>query len=101
MNWKCKKDVMLFGKKLADEGDIVTKGQVLGNDSISITIDEDLLSNGELFEKIQNVKISSRDYEAQTEDIEKEWIIELKITTTRRKLRKIEQFIQAEIEKML
>lgn len=101
MKWKCKKDVILFGKKLAEEGDIVSEGQVLGNDSISITIDEDLLSNEELFERVHNIKISSKDYEPQNEDIEKEWIIELKVKTTRKKLRKIEEFIQNEVEKML
>jgi hypothetical protein len=101
MKWKCKKDVVLFGKKLAEKDDLIIEGQTLDNGSISITIDQELLSNNDLFEKIEGIQVSSKDFEPSSEDIEKEWIIELKVKTTRKNLRRIEQFIQSEVEKMI
>ncbi len=101
MKWKCKTDVVLFGKVLATAGDIVSEGQTLTNGNIAISIDSEMLSDEEVFEKIQHVSVVTKAFNKASEEEEKEWIVEMKIKTTRSKLRDIELFLQDAIEKMI
>jgi hypothetical protein len=101
MKWKCKTDVVLFGKILATAGDIVSEGQTLTNGNIAISIDSEMLSDEEVFEKIQHVSVTTKAFNKETEEEEREWIVEMKIKTTRSKLRDIELFLQDSIEKMI
>jgi hypothetical protein len=101
MKWKCKTDVVLFGKVLATAGDIVSEGQTLTNGNITISIDSEMLSDEEVFEKIQHVSVVTKAFNKAAEEEEKEWIVEMKIKTTRSKLRDIELFLQGAIEKMI
>ncbi len=101
MKWKCKTDVVLFGKVLATAGDIVSEGQTLTNGNIAISIDSEMLSDEEVFEKIQHVSVTTKAFNKEAEEEEREWIVEMKIKTTRSKLRDIELFLQDAIEKMI
>jgi hypothetical protein len=101
MKFVCLKDLTLFGKKMVSEGDIVEINQVITNGTISINLDETMLSDSEMFLKLNKAEIITRQYQEETENIEKDWIIELKVKTTRTKLREIEDFLRIEIEKLL
>lgn len=102
MKWKCKKDIILFENLLANKGDIVEIGQVLYYGPISLTIDDDFVKNEELFEPVQeNFIIKTKEFQDDEEEVEKEWIIELKLTCSRKNLRKIESFLNSEVSKFL
>lgn len=102
MKYRCKQDIVLFEHVLAEKNQIVEIGQVLSNGPISVNIDNDFVENTELFETyVDNLSIKTREFSDETEEIEKEWIIELKLTTTRKNLRKIESFLNSEVQKFL
>lgn len=102
MKYRCKKDIVLFEHTLAEKNELVEVGQVLKNGPLSVTIDDEFIANPELFEPfIENLQIKTKEFSTEVEDIEKEWIIEIKIKTTRKNLRKIEEFLNKEITNFL
>jgi hypothetical protein len=99
----CKNDINFMGKKLASVGDIVEEGSTLTSDDETITLKLDnifLEKSTNLFEIISDINIEIKEVE-NDEDFVKDWIIQMKVNTSRRKLRLIEDFLRANIDKML
>lgn len=101
MKFRCKKDIELYGFCLAKQNDIVMLDQILESGSVSIKLTEDFVDNLELFEPINQVIMNMKEFEEGSEEIEKEWIVEIKVKTTRSRLRKLEEFIHSELPKFL
>lgn len=101
MQFICLEDIIVLNKVIAHKDEILELNQTIQKETISIVLDESFLSNEKLFRKLKEVNVKSKEFEAELEDFEKEWIIELKITASRRKLREIENFLRLEITKML
>lgn len=101
MKYKCKQDIILFDLTLAKKGDLVEKDQVLECGSVYIKLTEDFISNEDLFEQHSLVQVNTKEFQQATEEIEKEWIVEIKVKTSRSNLRKIEEIVQKEISKIL
>jgi hypothetical protein len=102
MKYMCLEDIVLFDNIIAYKYDIVTLNQVLSSGQISVCLDEDFLEkNKSLFRPIENLNIKTKEFNSENEEIVKDWILELKITTSRKKLRQIEQFLNQEVVKFI
>jgi len=95
----CKKDIEFLGKKIIKKDTIieVDKEILLETDDKSLSMKmtiEEILKN-ELFEEIKDdyLKMSIKEVSGDEESIVKEWILQLKVTTTRKRLREIEKFL--------
>ena len=100
----CNDDVIILKKKLATSGAVIEIGDELKSEcgSIKFKFDEDFISNfSDLFSPIPDINIESKELSESDESQIKDWIIQLKITTSRKKLRQIENFIKLNIEKLL
>ena len=100
----CISELTIIGKKLANIDQVVTEGDTLQSDdeSISLKMELDDLINNPIFEEIKpNVEIEIKEVLENEEEITKDWILQIKVNTTRKKLREIEFFIQNNLEKLL
>ena len=95
----CKKDIEFLGKNIIKKDTIieVDKEILLETDDKSLSMKmtiEEILKN-ELFEEIKDdyLKMSIKEVSGDEESIVKEWILQLKVTTTRKRLREIEKFL--------
>jgi len=95
----CKTDFVIMGKKLALAGDSVNEGDILqsNDNTLSLKMDIDTLLNNALFEEVVEVvmlDIKIQELPEEEEDIEKDWVLQIKVTTSRKKLRTIERYIR-------
>lgn len=102
----CKSDVIIMGKKLASSGDLVNEGDTLqsSDKSISLKMDIESLLNNDSFEEVVDVSILDikiQELPEEEENVEKDWMLQIKITTSRKKLRVIERYIREDLAKLL
>lgn len=102
----CKSDLIIMGKKLASSGDSVNEGDTLqsSDKTLSLKMDIDTLLNNTSFEEVVDVAmldIKIQELPEQEEDIEKDWMLQIKVTTSRKKLRTIERYIREDLVKLL
>ena len=95
----CKTDFVIMGKKLALAGDSVNEGDILqsNDNTLSLKMDIDTLLNNASFEEVVEVAmldIKIQELPEEEEDIEKDWVLQIKVTTSRKKLRTIERYIR-------
>lgn len=95
-----------MGKKLASSGDSVNEGDILqsSDKTLSLKMDIDTLLNNTSFEEVVDIAmldIKIQELPEQEEDIEKDWMLQIKVTTSRRKLRTIEKYIREDLAKLL
>ena len=100
----CKKDFSIMNNLLIETGEFFN----IESDKIFYTLNKDfsikmninqIRNNEEFFNEIKEVEISSKEDEIENEDI-KDYIIQVKVKTTRKKLSEIENFLKSEIEKI-
>jgi len=98
----CKSDIIIMGKKIASQGDTLEEGQLLKSDDEALVIKLDLnYLSGEQFEEITKFDFNVKEVDISEENIEKDWIIQLKITTSRKKLREIESFLKENLNNLI
>lgn len=102
----CKTDFVIMGKKLALSGDSVNEGDTLqsNDNTLSLKMDIDTLLNNTSFEEVVEVAmldIKIQELPEEEEDIEKDWMLQIKVTTSRKKLRTIERYIREDLVKLL
>lgn len=100
----CNSDFTIMGKILAHVGDEVIEDSTLKSEdgSLSIKMDIDLIKSNSCFsEIIEPLDIEIKEVPSEEEDMEKDWILQLKITTSRRKIRQIETFIRENLVKLI
>lgn len=102
----CKSDLIIMGKKLASSGDSVNEGDTIqsSDKTLSLKMDIDTLLNNTSFEEVVDVAmldIKIQELPEEEEDIEKDWMLQIKVTTSRRKLRTIERYIREDLAKLL
>jgi hypothetical protein len=102
----CKTDFVIMGKKLALAGDSVNEGDILqsNDNTLSLKMDIDTLLNNASFEEVVEVAmldIKIQELPEEEEDIEKDWVLQIKVTTSRKKLRTIERYIREDLVKLL
>jgi len=95
-----------MGKKLALAGDSVNEGDILqsNDNTLSLKMDIDTLLNNASFEEVVEVAmldIKIQELPEEEEDIEKDWVLQIKVTTSRKKLRTIERYIREDLVKLL
>lgn len=100
----CKSDFSIVGKTLSKSGDIILEDQNLTSEDGSMNIKMDLLTinNSSCFQEIiDNLDIKIKEVNQEEEIIEKDWIIQIKVTATRKKLRDIEDFLRNNLAEIL
>jgi len=100
----CRSDFSIVGKTLSKCGDIITEDQNLTSEDGSMAIKMDLvtISNSSCFQEIiDKLDIEIKEADQEEEIIEKDWIIQIKVTTTRKKLRFIEDFLRNNLVEIL
>ena len=98
----CKDDIIFMGKKLASVGDIVEEGTVLSSDNeyITLKLESPFIENIHLFQELKDLDLEIKEVDQSDEDLVKDWIIQMKVNTSRRKLREIEDFLKKECRKV-
>ena len=100
----CKTELTILGKKLSDVGRIVTEGDTLQSDDDSISLKmelDDLINNPSFTEIKPSVEIDVKEVMEDEEELTKDWILQIKVNTSRKKLREIEFFIKENLENLL
>jgi hypothetical protein len=100
MKYLCLEDVMSFGVVMIPKGAIVEAGQKFNASGLTLELSEFLLMDNPMFEPIQ-MSVTTREHSDDTEQIERDWIIEVKVRTNRSKLRAIEEFLSDNLPGML
>jgi hypothetical protein len=92
-----------MGKTLAKPGDIVKDGDTLKSSDLSIIFKMDMnVLLTDCFKKLPDV-VDVRINEVTNigDDVEKEWVIQMKFKTTKSKLNKIELFLRQNLEDLI
>lgn len=99
----CKNDIIFMGTKLASVGDIVEEGSILkaDNDFITLRLEPPFIENVHLFQELKDLDLEIKEAGQSDEDLVKDWVIQMKVNTSRRKLREIEDFLRKNVEKFL
>lgn len=102
MKYFCREDVTSVGVVLAHKGDLVEAGQRLESGGISVTLDESMLRNSGMFDVVPDtLSVTTRESDPASEEETRDWVIELRLSTTRSRLRDIEDFIRSGVAGML
>jgi len=102
MRYACREDLTSMGVVLARRGDIVEPGQVLVADGVSLTLEESALRGSGMFEPVrEGLSVSSRESDPSADDEARDWVIEIRVSTTRSRLIKIEDFIRSGVPGLL
>lgn len=100
MKYTCLQDVTSFGEVMIPSGSVVEAGQRFTVSGVTLELSDLLLKDKRFFEP-KGVSVGSRAHTAESENEERDWIVEVKVRTTRAKLRAIEEFLSDELPKML
>lgn len=99
----CVSDFSVMGKILSRPGDIVKEGDTLKSDDLSMIFRLDMnalkTESFKLLPDIVDVKIN--EVSSLNDDVEKEWVIQIKFKTTKRKLNNIESFLRENLENLI
>ena len=98
----CKSDIIIMGHKMIKSGDIISVGDSVKSEdgSLSIIMDINKLMDKNSFEEISNIELDIVESSEDEELIIKDWILQLKLKTSRKKLRVIEDFLRDNIDNM-
>jgi hypothetical protein len=100
----CNEDFVVIGKKLASKGDYVNEGDILQSEDGSISLKmelDDLVSSPIFNEVIDRMEIQVKEVNQDDEELVKDWILQIKVNTSRKKLRDIEDFIRQNLVRYL
>lgn len=99
----CKSDINLMGKKLASVGDIVEENSILESEDgiIKLKLETSYLENKILFNEVNDIKIITKELDQNEEEMIKEWIIQIKVKTSRKNLRDIEDYLNKNLSNLL
>lgn len=101
-NFICNSDLIVMDKLLVKKGDIVSSGDIVECDYIKLKLELDYLNKSELFKEVVSSKIDIEIVESpDDENIDKDWVLQIKLTTSRSKLRTIESFLNDNLVKLL
>ena len=100
MKYTCLQDVTSFGEVMIPSGAVVEAGQRFTVSDVTVELSDFLLKDERFFEPLR-VSVGSRAHNAESENDERDWIVEVKVRTTRSKLRAIEEFLSEELPGML
>ena len=93
----CNTDFVVIGKKLANKGDILEEGSILKSEdgSLSFKMEIDDFCNSPMFnEIIDKMEINVKEVNEDDENLVKDWILQVKVNTSRKKLRDMETFLR-------
>ena len=99
----CVSDFSVMGKILAKPGDILKEGDTVKSEDLSIIfkMDTDALKTASFRELPDTIDVKINEISPLNDDVEKEWVIQMKFKTTKRNLNKIESFLRDNLENML
>jgi len=108
VKYTCTEQVSSMGIVLIAEGQVVESGQRIQSGGLAVELTQEVIgswskTDGEpLFRPMpEPITISSRPHEAMGEEEPRDWIVEMRVTTTRTRLRAIEEFISSRVPDML
>lgn len=104
--FECKEDITAYNKMLLESGSkisleseyILTDAD--GHIKITLTL-EQILNDPNFVEIIDTKGFSMKEVDIIDSDPEKEWRLELTVTTTRKKLKELEAFLHKEVPKII
>jgi hypothetical protein len=100
MKYLCLEDVTSFGVVMIPKGAVVEAGQRFTESGLTLELSELLLRDNPMFEPVQ-MSVSSREHSEVADQEERDWIVEVKVRTTRSRLRAIEHFLSEKLPGML
>jgi len=100
MKYTCLEDVTSFGVVMIKKGTVVQSGERFSASGITLELSDYLLKDNMLFAPLQ-MSVSSREHSEDADQAERDWVLEVKVRTTRAKLRAIEDFLSGTLPGML
>lgn len=100
MKYTCIVDVTSFDEVVIPKGTVVEAGQTFTASHLTLELSELNLQNTKLFAPL-HMAVSSREHSDDADQVERDWIVEVKVRTTRARLRAIEEFLSERLPDML
>lgn len=102
----CKKDFSIMNNLLIESGEFFN----IETEKIFYTLDKEfsikmninqIRNNDEFFYEVKELEIITKEDDKKEDEEIKDYIVQVKVRTTRNKLSKIENFLKSEIEKII
>jgi len=99
----CISDISIMNSIIIKKGDVVEEGATISSsdNGISLKLDSKILDDKNLFEEILKIEIDVKLLDEVEEEQERDWILQLKLKCSRKKLREVEIFLKQNLEKLL
>ena len=90
-----------LGAVLIPRGSVVEAGQRFEAAGVSLVVSEAALSDASIFEPVpEGLSVSSRPDEPGPQEA-RDWVIEVRVSTTTQRLRDVEDFLRRELPRLL